>query len=62
MTVPFAVQMLLHFMRSNSLIVDLGAHANCVLFRKMSPVPMSSRLFPTFSSSRFSVSGFKLRS
>jgi hypothetical protein len=28
------------------------------LFRKFAPVPMSSRLFPNFSSIRFSVSGF----
>jgi hypothetical protein len=33
-----------------------------VVFRKISPVPMHSRLFPTFSSIRFSVSGFILRS
>jgi hypothetical protein len=33
-----------------------------VLFRKLTPVPVSSRLFPTFSSIRFSVSGFMLRS
>jgi hypothetical protein len=32
-----------------------------VLFRKFHPVPMSSRLFHTFSSIRFSVSGFRLR-
>jgi hypothetical protein len=33
-----------------------------VLFRKFSPVSMNSRLFPTFSSIRFIVFGFTLRS
>jgi hypothetical protein len=33
-------------------------HSQSVLFRKFSPVPISSRLFPTFSSISFSVSGF----
>jgi hypothetical protein len=33
-----------------------------VLFRKFHPVPMKSRLFPTFPSIKFSVSGFMLRS
>ena len=37
-------------------------HEAGVLFRKFPPVPMSSRLFPTFSSLRFSVSGFMFRS
>ena len=48
-------------MRSHLLIVDLCAWAIGVLFRKLSPVPMSSRLLPTFYSIRFSVSGFVLR-
>jgi hypothetical protein len=39
-------------------ILDLTAQAIAVLFRKFSPVPISSRLFPTFSSISFSVSGF----
>ena len=37
---------------------DLKAQAIAVLFRNISPVPISSRLFPTFSSISFSVSGF----
>ena len=49
-------------MRSHSLIVDLSDCAVDVLFMKLFPVPMCSRLFPTFSSIRFSVSGFKLKS
>lgn len=48
-------------MRSHLLIVDLSAWATGVLFRKSSPLPVSSRLFPSFSSIRFSVSDFKLR-
>jgi hypothetical protein len=32
-----------------------------VMFRKLSPVPMCSKLFPTFSSIRFMVSDFMLR-
>jgi hypothetical protein len=40
------------------LILDLAAQAIAVLFRNFSPVPISSRLFPTFSSIGFSVSGF----
>ena len=38
------------FMRSDLLIVDLSVGAIRVLFRKLSLVSMSSRLFPTFSS------------
>jgi hypothetical protein len=32
--------------------------SHCCMFRNFSPVPISSRLFPTFSSISFSVSGF----
>jgi hypothetical protein len=42
-------------------ILDLTAQAIAVLFRNFSPVPISSRLFPTFSSISFSVSGFMPR-
>jgi hypothetical protein len=45
-------------MRSHLLIFDLTAQAIAVLFRNFSPVPISSRLFPTFSSISFSVTGF----
>jgi hypothetical protein len=58
----FALQKLSSFMRSHLSIVDLRACAIGVLFRKFPTVPMSSRLFLTFSSIRFSVSGFILRS
>ena len=43
-------------------IFELRAQAIGVLFRKISPVPMCSRLFPTFFSIGFSVSGFMWRS
>jgi endonuclease/exonuclease/phosphatase family metal-dependent hydrolase len=42
-------------MRSHLSILDLTAPAIAVLFRSFSPVPLSSRLFPTFSSINFSV-------
>jgi hypothetical protein len=49
-------------MWSHLSILDLTAQASAVLFRKISPVPISLRLFPTFSSINFSVSGFMCRS
>jgi hypothetical protein len=45
-------------MRCHLLILDLTAQATAVQFRNFSPVPMSSRLFPTFSSISFTVPGF----
>ena len=56
LTVSFALQKLCNFMRSHLLILDLTAQAIAVLFRNFSPVPISSRLSPTFSSISFSVS------
>ena len=56
--VSFDLQKLCNFMRSHLSILDLTAQAIAVLFRNFSPVPISSRLFPTFSSISFSVSGF----
>jgi hypothetical protein len=58
LTVSFALQKLCNFMRSYLLILYLTAQAIAVLFRNFSPVPTSLRLFPTFSSVSFSVSGF----
>ena len=52
----FALQKLWSFMRSHLSILDLTAQAIAVLFRNFSPVPISSRLFTTFSSISFSVS------
>ena len=62
LTMSFALQKLSSFMRSHLSIFDHRAWAIGVLFRKFSPVPMSSRLFPIFSAIRFSVSSFMLRS
>jgi hypothetical protein len=62
LTVYFALQKLFNFMRSHLSILDLIAQAIAVLFRYSSPVPISSRLFPNFSSITFSVSGFIWRS
>jgi hypothetical protein len=56
--VSFALQKLCIFMRSHLLILDLTAQAIGVLIRILSPVPIFSRLFSTFSSISFSVSGF----
>jgi hypothetical protein len=42
--------------RSHLSILNLIAHAIAVLFRNFSPGPISSMLFPTFSSISFSVS------
>ena len=57
-----AVQKLFRFMKVYLLMVHLCVCANSALFRKSFPVPVNSRLFPTFSSIRFSLSGFMLRS
>jgi hypothetical protein len=57
----FVLQKLSSFMRSRLSIVDLRARVIGILFKKLFPLPMSSWLFPTFSSIRFSVSGFMLR-
>ncbi|CAO2640937.1 hypothetical protein LEMLEM_LOCUS25557, partial [Lemmus lemmus] len=58
----FALQKLFSFIRSHLLIVSLSVCAAGVLFRKWFPVPMCSSVPPTFSSTRFSVAGFLLRS
>ena len=49
-------------LKSNLLNFSLSAYAPRVLFRKWSPVPMSCRLLPTFSSIRFKVDRLMLRS
>ena len=59
--VSFALQKLFSFIRWHLLIGDLIAYTIDALLKKFSPVPMSSKLFPTFSSLRFSVSDFMLR-
>ena len=58
LTVSFALQNLYNFMRSHLSILDVTAQAIAVLFKNISPVPISSRLFPTFHSKSFSVYGF----
>jgi hypothetical protein len=62
LTVSFALLKLSNFIRSHLSTLDLTAQATSVLFRKFSPVPISSRLSPNFSSKSFSVSGFMWRS
>ena len=56
--VSFALQKLYNFMTSHFLILDLIVQAINILFRNFSQVPICFRLFPTFSSISFSVSGF----
>ena len=58
----FALKKLLSIRRSHLLIVSLSVCAAGVIFRKWSPVPMHSSVLPTFSSMRFSVVDFMLRS
>jgi hypothetical protein len=48
-------------MRSHLLIVDFSSCAIGVLFRKLSPVPMNTRSFPTLSSIWFSDFDFTVR-
>ena len=50
-----------NFMRSYLSILDLIASAICILFRKIFPVLKYLRLFPTFFSITFTVSGFMRR-
>ena len=53
---------LFSFRRSHLLIVSLSVYADGFIFRKWSLVPMCSSVLSTFSSIRFSVVGFMLRS
>ena len=62
LTLFFAFRKLDNFMRSYLSILDLIASAIGILFRKISPVPKCLRLFPTFFSITFTVSGFMWRS
>ena len=59
---PGAPSKLLSFKRSNFFNVALIVGATGVISRKWSPVPMCCGLLPTFSSIRFNVVGFILRS
>ena len=56
LTVSLALQKLCNLIKSHLLIFDLRAWAIGVLFRKFSPEPMCSKVFPTFSFNSFSVS------
>jgi hypothetical protein len=58
LTLSFALHKLGNFVRSHLSILNLIAQAVAVLFRNFSPVPISSRFFPTFSSISFSVFDF----
>jgi hypothetical protein len=62
MTVSFAFQKPLSIMRPHLLVVDFSACVNGVMFRKSFLLLRSSRLLPSFSSIRFSVFSFMLRS
>jgi hypothetical protein len=56
--VSSALQKLCNLKRSHFSILNLAAKAIALLLRNFSPVPISKRLFPTFSSVIFTVSGF----
>ena len=60
--VSFATQELFSLTRSHLLIVVLSACTIGALCKNLPPVSMYSRISPTFSSVRFSLSGFMLRS
>ena len=62
LTVSFALQKFLSFRKFHLFIVALRVCATGVIFRKWSHVPMHWRLLPTFSSIRFCVVRFILRS
>ena len=62
LTVSFALQKLFSFRKSHLLIFSLSVCATRVIFRKWYPVPIFPSVLPTFSSMRFSVAGFMLRS
>jgi hypothetical protein len=58
LTVSFALQKLCNFMRSHLSILNHLAQVIAVLLGNFLPVPISSRLSPTFSSIRFRSSDF----
>lgn len=60
--VTYIIQNLLSLTRAHLLIFVLSACTNDVLFRKSFPMPMSLRVFPSFSSVKFSASWLLLRS
>ena len=62
LTVSFVLQKLFSFMRVYLLIIDLRVCVTSILFKKLSPVLIHLRLFPTFSPIRLSVTWFMLRS
>ena len=62
LTMSFALQKLLSFRRSYLLIVSHSVCATGIIFRKRFPVPVHSSVLFTFSSVRFSVIGFMLKS
>jgi hypothetical protein len=62
LTLSFALQKLCNFTRSHFSILDLRAQVISLLLRKNPLVPICLRLFPTFSSITFSISGCKWKS
>ena len=62
LTTSFALQKLLSFWLFHLLIVVLSVCATGIIFRKWSSVTMYSRLLPTSSSIKFSVTEFMLMS
>ena len=61
LTVPYTLQKLCNFMRSHLTFLDLRASAMGVLIRKIFQVNMYSRVFSSFFSISFILSGFTRR-
>ena len=62
LTMSFDLQKLFSFKRSSLLIVSLIVCAAGVIFKNWSPVSLLSSVLHTFSSIRFNMAGFMLRS
>jgi hypothetical protein len=62
LTVSIVLQKVFRFMRPHLSILDLRAWAIDIQFRKLSPVPISFKLFFSFFTIRFSVAHLMLRS
>lgn len=60
MMMSSGMQMLFIFMKSQILVVNLSACIIDILFRKLSPMQRTLRLFLTFSSIGFNVSALTL--
>jgi hypothetical protein len=58
----FVLQKLFNFMKSHLSILSLSCWADGVILRKSFPIPISSRVFPAPSCTKFRILGLILRS